>query len=208
MKCNDFERLMPEYWEGQLSELENYQIEQHVKQCSLCNHEYVVWQESEKLIHNSSVEFESKSLPFTISQDVMSRIYSENPWATPMSKRQWLLTDRFRNWITGVSVAIFIVFIVGIFFSGTMVEPKQVYGEDIFSKKHHLVGIQPVGSASEPLNPKQEKDLFYGVVASIGKPASIPQANVLPGKTYIIAFSLLGVAATVIGMSWIARVRT
>jgi hypothetical protein len=208
MKCKDFERLMPEYWEGQLSELERYQIGQHVKHCSICMHDFVLWEESEKLIRNSSVEFQSKSLQFTITQDVMSRIYSENPWATPVSKRPFLWTDRFRNWITGISAALFIVFMVSIFFSSTMVDASQVYGEDIFSKNHHLVGIQPVGSATEFSDPQQEKNLFYGVVASIGEPASIPQIHTLAGKTYIIAFSLLGAVITVLGMSWIARVRT
>lgn len=207
MKCKEFEMLMPEYWEGQLNELKRYHVEQHARQCLMCRHEFSVWEESEKLIQNSTVDFKADSLQFNISQDVMSRIYAENPWATPLSKRAMLLSERVRIWMTGISAALFIVFMASFFFSTTMPDASQVYGEDIFSKKYQLVGIQTVGTVKEASASSEVKNPFYGAVASIGEPAVIPDTKGLPGKAYILALSLFGLAVTVITASWLSRIR-
>jgi anti-sigma factor RsiW len=208
MKCKDFERLMPEYWEDQLTEIERYQMDQHTIQCSSCRREYILWEESEKLIRNSSLDFQTSSLQFTISDEVMSRIYTENAWAAPVAKKPFLLTDQFRSWVSGISSALFIVFMASILLSSTMTDANSAYGEDIFAKKHHLVGIQPVGSAADLSDSEENGKLFYGVVASIGEPASLPPQDGWLSKTYVISFSLLGLAFIVIAMSWISRVKS
>lgn len=211
MKCTDFERLMPDYWEQQLTDIERHQAEQHMKNCPMCENEYSLWEESERLIRNSSIQFESKPMHFTISQDVMSRIYAENPWATPASKKPIHLSGRLRSWMSGISAALFLVFMVGFFFSASIPEANPLYGEDIFSKKHHMVGIQPVGvgsaSTNTELHGEQQANPFYGVVASVGEPVTYNPAQGLTGKTYVIALFLLGASVTVIGMTWLARVR-
>jgi hypothetical protein len=207
MKCSDFERLMPDYWEHQLTDIEHYQVEQHMKHCPMCRNEYALWEESERLIRNSNIEFESKPMHFTISQDVMSRIYAENPWATPASKKPFHLSRRLRGWMSGISAALFIVFMAGFFLSASMPAANPLYGEDIFSKQHHMVGIQPVGSASASLHEEHGDNPFYGVVASVGEPVTYNPMNGITGKTYVIALFLLGASIMVLGMTWLARVR-
>lgn len=208
MKCEQVQSWMPEYWDEQLSPLQTCHLENHVKQCSGCRQEYEIWEESEKLIRNSSAEFHSEKLQFTISDQIMSRIYAENPWAAPLSVRSTGLSHRIRLWMTGVSAILFIVFLTSLFFTTSMPSASESYGKDIFGSQP-IIGIHSVGSAqaSDKGEDSAEGQSLYGAVASIGEPALLPEHPGLIGKSYYIALSLFGILITVMGMTWLNRAR-
>jgi hypothetical protein len=205
MKCDEFIERMPEYWEEELTELQRFKLDQHRKSCISCQQEYLFWEESGKLISSSGKDFEQPAKPFTISQDVMSRIYSEQRWAEPVNRRPFILSDQFRGWVSIISAVMFILFAAGVLFSSLLAEDATIASS---SADHQWIGVQPVGTATTMKTSQAQGELFYGVVASIGEPAILPPEENWVRKSFAISLSLLGLTFIVGFMSWISRAKT
>lgn len=208
MNCREFERMIEAYWDSQLTDLQRFKVDQHVRHCVSCRLEFELWEESERLIRSSKVNFVSQSVHFQISQDVMKRIYQENPWAVPAAKRAMNVSALTRRWMTGVAVLFFILFISSFYLSAVIDNQTFVFGEGLTAKKHHLVGIQPVGSVAEAVVVDTDSSPFQGVVATIGEPLPLSPVDGLSGKKLLLITSLLGSIMTVLGMTWLSTVKS
>lgn len=178
-------------------------IERHIEQCESCAEQYRVWAVSEQWddeMTDWSLRAEdwdsTSSAQLFRMEDVMERIYNDNPWFTPAHRRGNRMTPRMRNLFAGVvsfCLAVFLSGFLAIALSGggssvqleTGIVPTGIAGQEGTSSNFIEIDISEVG-ASDPV-------LLHVV-------PTIPQ--------YWIALSLIGLAFALLLLNWLTRAKS
>jgi hypothetical protein len=213
MKCEEFQDLLPEYADNQLSEMTLRRVEQHLADCAGCRSEYKMWSESGTWIQANKQQYASVTTARSIVDAVMARILSEEKWAIPIGKKVFTLTARMRR--IGFSAAMVLLLLCGftlyantnaneeaesLLMNGEIVAMNSLddKAQVISSNLHNEDGTFIVGGETLPSDDKNVNNETVQLL-----PIQSDAEAFKPKYGLILSF--FGILITVIGMSWMTR---
>lgn len=203
MKCNEITELFAEYWDLPEHDHRRTAVEEHLMHCASCAEEFQIWEESRRLISNSSIKSSfPAAVPHRISKQVMERIYSDESWRIPVQDKVYSISYRLRRNLTAVISFFLALFIIGFIYSATYEPPTEPF---VYSE-----GFMPIASA---VGDYDDAAYSYAVmkgvpIASIGEPLILGMNPMKSYPDYLVVISMLGIIAALLIMNWFSRVRT
>ncbi len=194
MKCEEAAEWFGIYGDLPENSADKLAVDLHVQSCKDCEEEFRIWEESTLLIHELPLDDDQDYVPISsmqINQKVMDRIYSEQSWYMPATRRTYAFSFLFRKRVAGVLAMLLALFVCGFLYAafgnGTMngrdsanaFAVSHQYGDDI------RLDI-PVASLSDPM--------------ILNVSPAVPE--------YWIAFSIVGMIMTLLILNWFSRVRS
>ena len=179
------------------------EIESHLAYCESCAEQYRVWSMSEQWDEEMTdwslrtIDWEEAPVRQFRVEDVMERIYHDNPWFTPVHRRGKRMSPRMRNMFAGV-----VSFCLAVFLSGLLalaITADQSNAEPV------LTGIIPTTIAGDTASPPFgiiEIDL---VEQGVHDPILLQVVPTVP--QYWIALSLFGVSFALLLLNWLTRAK-
>jgi hypothetical protein len=198
MRCEDASEWFGKYRDlPEGSEL-RLAIDRHIEECGTCAEEFFLWEESALLINEMSAEDigMDDTTSHLVSQNVMNRIYSEQSWLMPASRRTYFFTGAFRRKVAGVLAALLAVFIVGFLYTSF----GRAQGPD-----QQLAGVMDTANAFAASHELNSGIHLEVPVASLSDPIMLQVSPSMP--EYWVAFSMLGILMTLLILNWFSRVR-
>ncbi|THF78387.1 anti-sigma factor family protein [Cohnella fermenti] len=198
--CDVQQRRFSDYWDDALSSHERIKFELHLSSCASCKEEYRFWEESAALIREIQLsdvpDVDSRTVE-EINRNVMNRIYAEQNWFTPASRRLYAFSGRFRRRMGSLLGTMLTLFVVGLLYAvyAKLQRPEAPY-----------TGVMEMASAAGAGDSAPGGMIVDVPVASLSDPIVLHVDPAIP--EYWIAFALLGVLMSVLTMNWFARVRT
>lgn len=207
--CEEINANLGSYWELPDNDLRRRRIDEHLKTCWRCESEFKLWEQSHFLIQQSKerstlAAVEKKE---SVSPHVMSRIYKEESWKRPVSSGFFPISyqlQRRLSVLTAFCMALFVFSFFHSIFSDDPAYEAQTYDQ--------LSGLMPVASAvggTGDVAGTAGSDGLQGIpVASISDPMLFRMEPLPSDPNYFFVISILGMAATVLIMNWLSRVRS
>ncbi|MFD0958832.1 zf-HC2 domain-containing protein [Paenibacillus chungangensis] len=199
MKCTEVQQKFGEYWDLMEGDEERTAIDFHLTQCSACNEQYEIWEASQQLIKDSSINAEIFGSLELMNRNVMDRIYASTSLMSVPTK-SYKFTQAFKRNISIVIAACMAMFASALFVF--VLDGKDV---DQSVKLSELSGL--IETANAATTGSVVKASLYAEipVASISDPVVL---EVVPGfPHYYIALSLIGLILCLLVLNWLARVR-
>jgi predicted anti-sigma-YlaC factor YlaD len=206
MKCMEVQELLPVYWDLAESDERRVEADQHIQGCAICREEFNMWHESTELIRSTIFEAKRQEaeleLPSTLSNQVMQRIYKEEPWRTPVTERLYDFSFSLRRKLTAAISFCLALFMFSFLYSIVTNEPVN----DAASESITL-GLQPVAAvASDKGSSIQAVQLTASIRPQ--EPFMLKDGLIQSTPDYLLVLSLLGLISTLLVMNWLGRTRT
>lgn len=201
MNCEQAEELFGIYRDLSEHSPERLLVDIHVRSCPSCAEQFRMWEESADLIRSSPLNDDSPDHEWqagpTLSDKVMNRIYAEQSWYMPTTRRTYAFSLGFRKQVAGVLAALLALFAVGFIYSAV----NRVIGAD-----RDVTGVIETASAfadSHELSNNMNIDVPS---ASLSEPYVLHVTPAMP--EYWVALSMLGMIMTLLILNWFSRVRS
>lgn len=209
MKCHEASELLCDYIEGRLGDNQAHLLEAHLESCKGCYEEFLIWEESNRLISTLSTDKDflpEVPMPFSVSNVVMDRIAKENRWAFSVAKTAAKIPLVYKLALGMVATVFLLLFAVQFFNSYS--SPQEVaFGGEWFSVKATDTVTSVDEIAVKPSSTVSVSGVNETAVASIGDPIlfspAFDQVNKKPN--YVLIYSFFGILITVLGLNWLAR---
>jgi len=196
MKCEEAAEWFGIYRDLPEDSADKLAVDLHVRGCRECEEEFRLWEESALLIHDFPLNDDPDEVPISsarVNQSVMDRIYTEQSWYMPATRRTYAFSFVFRKRIAGVLAALLTLFVCGFLytaFGGSSDNSGKLESASAFAASHQYGGSLrfeiPSASLSDPF------------VLNVSP--SLPE--------YWIAFSIVGMIMTLLILNWFSRVRS
>lgn len=200
MKCEQAEELFGVYWDLPEHAPDRVLVDIHIQSCAACAEQFRMWEESSDLIRDIPEDDkleEEISAYQGMSDKVMSRIYSEQSWFVPTSRRTYSFTSSFRKKIAVVLAGLLAVFFGGFLYSTI----NRAIGPD--SK---ITGVMETASAFAASHDLNSRVTIEVPTASLSEPYLLHVTPAMP--EYWVALSMLGMIMTLLILNWFSRVRS
>lgn len=204
MKCDDVQDKFCEYWDLPEQSPERRAVDDHLLACESCAEQFRLWEESERLIRDFSVQEEVIGPVDHLNRGVMERIYAEQSWLRPIAHKSYHFSHSFRR-----NTAILTACLMAIFMSALLFFAFQNHTAETASsteKVHQLTGLIETANASSDSTLITAKFSTEIPVASISDPFVLQVVPTYP--QYWIALSLLGIIMTLLILNWLSRTRS
>jgi len=199
MKCEEAAEWFGIYRDLPEDSADKLAVDLHVKSCRSCEEEFRIWEESALLISEMPFDDEERYVePVSserVNRKVMDRIYTEQSWFMPATRRTYAFSFLFRKRVAGVLAALFALFVGGFLF--TIFGNGVLYGD---SGRSESAGAF---AASHQFGDSVHLDV---PVASLSDPIMLNVSPAVP--EYWIAFSIVGMIMTLLILNWFSRVRS
>jgi Predicted transmembrane transcriptional regulator (anti-sigma factor) len=197
--CDLQQEKFSDYWDEALPSHERIKFELHLASCPACKEEYRFWEESAALIReigqSDALDIDTATVE-EINRNVMNRIYAEQDWFLPASRRLYAFGSGFRRRMGSLIAALLAIFFCGLVYA-------------IYEKTHSpdtpYTGVMDTASAFNSGDSVPSGMIVDVPVASLSDPIVLRVDPAVP--EYWIAFALLGVLMSLLTMNWFARVR-
>jgi len=198
MKCEEAAEWFGIYRDLPDDSADKLAVDLHVRSCKSCEEEFRIWEESALLISEFPFEdAEPEVAPISserINRNVMERIYTEQSWYMPATRRTYAFSYLFRKRVAGILAALFALFVGGFLYAaignGFAGSSAKSEAASAFASSHsygdsiHL--DVPVASLSDP------------IMLSVSP--AVPE--------YWVVFSIVGMIMTMLILNWFSRVRS
>lgn len=198
MKCEEAAEWLGIYRDLPEDSADKLAVDLHVQSCQECEEEFRIWEESALLLHEMPLNDDGIDGPFSsvrVNQSVMNRIYSEESWYMPTTRRTYAFSFVFRKRVASVLAALLAVFICGFLYS--------VFGSGMSAGGSDKLESANAFAASHQYGDSVHLDV---PVASLSDPILLNVSPALP--EYWIAFSIVGMIMTLLILNWFSRVRS
>ncbi|MBB6674125.1 anti-sigma factor family protein [Cohnella nanjingensis] len=196
-ECDEVQDRLADYWDWPEEASERLEVDDHLTHCAVCAEQFRLWEESFALIREIPDAYEPEEETIAaaeMNRNVMNRIYAEEDWLLPASRRTYAFTGAFRIRVASMLTALLAVFGCGFLY--TLYDRSSGEGAA-------MTGVMETANA---LTDRSGSQLFVDVpVASLSDPIVLHVSPVMP--EYWIALSLLGVIMTLLILNWFSRVR-
>ncbi|RED58710.1 hypothetical protein [Cohnella phaseoli] len=198
MKCEEAAEWFGIYRDLPDDSADKFAIDLHVQSCKACEEEFRMWEESALLIHELPLDDEQDVVPISsaqINKNVMDRIYTEQSWYMPATRRTYAFSFLFKKRVAGVLAALLALFVCGFLYAsfGSGIIVDQAGGREsanAFAVSHQY-----------------GDDIRLDIpVASLSDPIILNVSPAVP--EYWIAFSIVGMIMTLLILNWLSRVRS
>lgn len=202
MKCDDVQDKFCEYWDMPEASEERISVDEHLRGCPICSEQFRLWEESEKLIRDFSVQEEVIGPVDHLNRGVMERIYAEQSWLRPVAHKSYQFSRSFRRNTAILTACLMALFTSALLFvafqnhSAQTAQPEQM---------QQLTGLIETASASSDSLLVTAKFNAEVPVASISDPFVLQVIPAYP--QYWVALSLLGIIMTLLILNWLSRTR-
>ncbi|CAM4219169.1 anti-sigma factor family protein [Paenibacillus tarimensis] len=201
MNCREAEELFGIVWDLPENDPERLAFEQHLIECEGCAEQFAIWEESEAMIRDLSLEMPESAPIDHVNRGVMERIYKEESWLMPVTERSYRFTRSFRRNIAAAIASCMAMFVSGLFYF--------LFGYSGNSSSNEVVKMTGLIETADANNPGATISLDYYQevpVASISDPLVLQVVPKIP--EYWIALSILGIIMTLLFMNWLSRTRS
>ncbi|QDX93833.1 zf-HC2 domain-containing protein [Brevibacillus laterosporus] len=215
MRCDEAQEMLHDYAQGNLPELSERRLQNHLACCDSCHSQYDVLLDSDKFIQMHKEDYIANPPATSIVDAVMARILSEEKWAIPIGKKVFTLTVRMRR--IGLSVAMVLLMICSFTlyhnsddnlnsFMPYTAKAEALSSDNVkpevstASETDQDVAVQTIDSGGETAAPllKHQKEMRVNVITSDMEPSSNK-------PNYSVILSFFGILITVLTMSWFTR---
>ncbi|XID94329.1 anti-sigma factor family protein [Paenibacillaceae bacterium WGS1546] len=196
MRCEDAAEWFGVYRDLPEHSDEKLAVDLHVQGCRECAEEFRIWEESAMLIQELPLNEETVDAPVSparVNEAVMSRIYAEQSWFMPATRRTYAFSLAFRKRVASVLAALLALFITGFLYAA-------LGGGDAGSN-----GKRETANALAASHQYGDSIRLDVPVASLSDPLMLNVSPAVP--EYWIAFSIVGLIMTLLIMNWFSRVR-
>lgn len=223
MNCDKFGEQLGLYWELSDNDPIKIQLKDHIRTCNDCADQFRLLDESRELIKEvmpeetadtgkESVRLDSFSSH--VSEHVMKRIYQEESWRMPVTDKMYSISFKMRRNIT-ILIAFFLALFIISFIHFAFIDTEETipvpYGASSDVGLDEFSGLIPVASASGKVT-NTNASLFDNIqgmdVASIQDPLILKIGTDPTSPDYLLIFSILGMAVTILIMNWFSRIRS
>ncbi|MFC4599059.1 hypothetical protein [Cohnella hongkongensis] len=198
MKCEEAAEWFGIYRDLPEDSADKLAVDLHVQSCEECQEEFRLWEESALLIQELPLDDDQYAVPFSpvqVNQKVMDRIYMEQSWYMPATRRTYAFSFLFRKRVAGVLAALLALFVSGFLYAA--------FGNGMVKDPSTVRESASAFAASHPYGDDIRLDI---PVASLSDPIIL---NVSPNvPEYWIAFSIIGMIMTLLILNWFSRVRS
>jgi len=198
MKCEEAAEWFGIYSDLPEDSADKLAVDLHVQSCKSCEEEFRIWEESTLLIHELPLDDETEAVPISSSQinkKVMDRIYTEQSWFMPATRRTYAFTFLFRKRVAGILAALLALFICGFLYTA--------FGNGMLND--NAAGRESANAFA--VSHSYGADIRLDVpVASLSDPILLNVSPAVP--EYWIAFSIVGMIMTLLILNWFSRVRS
>ncbi|MFB9275256.1 hypothetical protein [Cohnella cellulosilytica] len=198
MKCEEAAEWFGVYRDLPEDSADKLAVDLHVQSCKDCEEEFRIWEESALLIHELPLDGDQDDVPISpaqINQKVMDRIYTEQSWYMPATRRTYAFSFLFRKRVAGVLAALLALFVCGFLYAA--------FGNGGMSDKFAGRESANAFAASHQYGNDIRLDI---PVASLSDPIILNVSPAVP--EYWIAFSIVGMIMTLLILNWFSRVRS
>jgi hypothetical protein len=206
MKCTEVQELLPVYWDLTETDERRLEADLHIQGCAMCREEFEMWRESTELIRSTIIEVKRSEadfeLPSTLSNQVMQRIYKEEPWRTPVTERLYHFSYSLRRNLTAAISFCLALFMFSFLYSVVYNEPVNEAATESIA-----FGLQPVAAvASDKGSSIQAVQLTASIRPQ--EPFMLKDGLIQSTPDYLLVLSLLGLISTLLVMNWLGRTKT
>lgn len=199
-ECGLIQERFVDYWEGTAEEADRQQVEKHLAGCTACAEEFRLWEESSRLIRELQLNEEwpeDDAVVDELNRSVMNRIYADQRWSRPLSRRSYVFSGAFRMRVSGLLAAIMAIFLCGLFYT---------VSDRLHAPHAQASGIMETADAFRTGTHASSSGMLVEVpVASLSDPIVLRANATMP--EYWVVLSLLGALMTLLIMNWFSRVR-
>lgn len=185
MNCREAQDSIPQLWDAPPTDPKRMDLERHIANCSYCDAEWALWQESSELLQETRIEI-SEERAEAINSRVMERIYLESPWLMPGDGKTAGNTVAFRR-----RLSLWIACFLAVFLSSTLYFTMFKTNSNVIEAQSGIVDTGVAGLTLEwsPAYPALESEggIIEPLVVSMGP--SHPQ--------YWMMLSMLGVGLSI-----------
>lgn len=198
LKCDDILKYIDQYWLMDDSNNLKIEIEAHLCDCEHCSQLFDVGLFS--IDEPSSWQTQTMTADgVKITQDVMSRIYSEDSWAKPVQEKSYQFTKKFKR-NTGIVVAASIVILfIGLF--SFLSQDAQVASNYTEVTESGVIDVAVATSSSPTTDILTE----HVAVASLSDP--IIMEAVPSYSQYYVALAIIAIIGTLLILNWFTRTK-
>lgn len=219
MNCEQFGEQLELYWELPNGDPVKEQLSSHIRACKDCAEQVHMLDESRELVRQvtadepqvaSEQKIQFKTMDPHFSEHVMQRIYKEDSWRLPVAERMYSFSFKVHRNIT-ILIAFFLALFIISFVHLAFFEPERHTPTSISSELDEFSGLMPVASANVNYSndPSSLYDNAHGLaVASIQDPLILNIGTDPTSPDYLLIFSILGMAVTILVMNWFSRIRS
>ncbi|WP_372629042.1 hypothetical protein [Cohnella sp.] len=199
MKCEEAAEWFGVYRDLPEDSADKLAVDLHVQSCKECEEEFRIWEESALLIHELPFDDEQDAVPISpmqINKKVMDRIYTEQSWYMPATRRTYAFSFLFRKRVAGVLAALLALFVCGFLYAA--------FGSGMTGEKT-AAGRESANAFA--VSHQYGNDIRLDIpVASLSDPIILNVSPAVP--EYWIAFSIVGMIMTLLILNWFSRVRS
>lgn len=205
MKCTEIQELFGVYFDLPEEDARRLAVDDHIKACAACREEFEMWEESTDLIRLAKDETEPYHITAApVTNRVMSRIYSDESWRTPITGRIYSIPYKLRRNLTAVVAFCLALFIMSFVYQFTDQDSKSVHASTQY-------GIKQAAKATD--NPADSLNVHSMSRAALvsTSPTIIDPVKLGPIRTvpdYALSLSILGLISTLLIMNWLSRTKT
>ena len=220
MNCEKFGEQLGLYWDLPEGDPVKKQLSEHIRTCNDCREQFRLLDESRELVKQAApeqapteqakVQFEQMNTRF--SEHVMKRIYEDESWRMPVADRMYSFSFKVRRNLTmliAFFLALFMISFLHFAFVGT---DKDVPADiETAADPEEFSGLMQVASASgssSNVNTTLYESSQGMRVASIQDPLIFMIGTDPTSPNYLLIFSILGMAVTILIMNWFSRIRS
>ncbi|MED4603280.1 zf-HC2 domain-containing protein [Paenibacillus validus] len=208
MKCEDIQELFGVYWDLHEDDPKRLAADAHMRHCECCSEEYIIWKESTMLIRSVAVEESAGASERTVSSAVMSRIFEEEGWRTPVNERLYHFSAKLRRNLTAAIIVCVTVFMFTFWIS---LNNEQHHYDTAAAPESSVFGrigdpVVVASSQAESLN-VHAMPTAVASLKGFNKPFMYQVGPIHTFQDYMLFLSLLGLTCTLLIMNWLSRTR-
>jgi hypothetical protein len=208
MNCSDIQELFGDYWDLPDDDLRRVAVDSHIKNCSSCEEEFQIWEESTILIRTAVESKPESDYQHPVSYKVMNRIYNDESWRVPIPDRMYAISYSLRRNFTAVIAFSLALFAVSFLFS--VLHDQSSEAAFVSSASKYDLQAPKAFVPNENSSSLNGKALG-GAVASLNsgfmEPLSFNVGPIHSYPHYLLVISILGLIASMLIMNWFSRTR-
>jgi len=211
MKCEEVRELLPVYSSLPADGAERLAVDQHVAGCEACSEEFAFWEQSEKWMHDEPDELPAELFPGpeVVSSHVMSRIYTDESWRLPVSRRMYSMSDKMRRNMM-LCIAFCLALFVGSFLYALIGRDRIVIEETAADKSAFTIQMpQKLDSGIDKHGPSYNvNSTAISVSQSFLEPIPFQMGPIRSYSNFLLIVSIIGFIGAMLVLNWFNRVKT
>jgi len=204
MKCNEIQDQFGIYFDLPDDDPRKAEIDNHIAQCPTCREEFALWKESIELIRIAARDQSESPAPTdSTAESVMKRIYEDESWRLPVSKRIYSIPYRMRRNVTAFIALCMAIFLFSFF--------QAVTGSSMFGNREPVqYGFMQTARVTAESSDNWSVSIMArnpsaSAVPIIMEPAKI--SSIAESPNYYLILSVLGMSSAILVLNWFTRIR-